>query len=242
MKLPSRKLRFLFIYPLAVWLFLSAHSTTRSLRLGIVVIILGEALRLWANAYVGAVKVNTSDAQKGGSKIGHLITGGPYACVRNPLYLGTLLIGLGFCVAAQVWWIGLIGVACFYLIYSRKIRSEEATLRQEWGEEAARYQQRVPRWLPIRGPYDRPYGRPAWTGIQHSHEFQTVVWLVVAVVALYFRQDLWQKHRPFWTAAPLKHVVLASVVAVLVTTEAVRDLRKRGVLTFLAKRGNACSG
>ena len=49
------KARFFWVYPLAVWLFLTARTTEASLRLGIDLIVIGEAIRLWSNAYVGHV-------------------------------------------------------------------------------------------------------------------------------------------------------------------------------------------
>jgi hypothetical protein len=56
-------------------------------------------------------------------------TSGPYAYTRNPLYLGSLLMGLGFAVAARSWWVGIVLVVMFFAIYLPVIRDEEAFLR-----------------------------------------------------------------------------------------------------------------
>ena len=55
-----------------------------------------------------------------------LAISGPYAYTRNPLYLGSLLIGLGFAVAARSWWVGVALVVMFVAIYVPVIRDEEA--------------------------------------------------------------------------------------------------------------------
>jgi len=76
-----------------------------------------------------------------------LATSGPYAYTRNPLYLGSLLIGVGFAVAARSWWVGVVLVVMFFAIYLPVIRGEEAYLRQKF-PEFEEYAQRVPRMLP----------------------------------------------------------------------------------------------
>lgn len=72
---------------------------------------------------------------------------GPYAYTRNPLYLGSLLIALGFAVASRSLWIAILLAALFALIYIPVIRSEEDYLRGRFPEFAA-YAKRVPRLLP----------------------------------------------------------------------------------------------
>ena len=76
-----------------------------------------------------------------------LATSGPYAYTRNPLYLGSLLIGIGFAVAARSWWVGFLLVGMFFAIYLPVIRDEETFLRQKF-PEFDEYAQRVPRMLP----------------------------------------------------------------------------------------------
>ena len=72
---------------------------------------------------------------------------GPYGYTRNPLYLGSILIGIGFTVAGRNLWIwGLLGVM-FIAIYVPVIRSEEAFLRSRFPDFES-YARRVPRLLP----------------------------------------------------------------------------------------------
>ena len=76
-----------------------------------------------------------------------LATSGPYAYTRNPLYLGSLLIGLGFALAARSWWVGVVLVVMFLAIYLPVIRDEENFLRTKFPEFDG-YARRVPRMLP----------------------------------------------------------------------------------------------
>jgi hypothetical protein len=76
-----------------------------------------------------------------------LATSGPYAYTRNPLYLGSLLMGVGFAVAARSWWVGVALVVMFFAIYVPVIHDEEAFLRRTF-PEFEEYARRVPRMLP----------------------------------------------------------------------------------------------
>jgi protein-S-isoprenylcysteine O-methyltransferase Ste14 len=76
-----------------------------------------------------------------------LTTTGPYAYTRNPLYLGSILIAIGFAVAARNWWIAVGLILMFALIYWPVIRDEEKYLRAAFpGYE--QYADSVPRFLP----------------------------------------------------------------------------------------------
>jgi hypothetical protein len=76
-----------------------------------------------------------------------LATSGPYAYTRNPLYLGSLLMGIGFAVAARSVWVGVALVVMFFAIYMPVIRDEEKFLRQKF-PEFEEYMRRVPRMFP----------------------------------------------------------------------------------------------
>ncbi len=76
-----------------------------------------------------------------------LATTGPYAYCRNPLYLGSIIIAIGFAIASRDLWVAVGIVLLFAAIYVPVIRSEEAFLRSRFAEYDA-YAQRVPRLLP----------------------------------------------------------------------------------------------
>ena len=115
---------------LYLWL---ARPTWRFLALGSVLVLPGLLVRALAS---GHVRKNEA-----------LATSGPYAYTRNPLYLGSLLIGIGFSVAARSWWVGAVLILMFFAIYIPVIRDEEGFLRQKF-PEFEDYARRVPRMLP----------------------------------------------------------------------------------------------
>src|SRR5438270_3368340 len=127
-------LGFLFASSYLWW----AQPTWTSLLVGIVVVAVGIILRALASVYI--------------RKNAQLATTGPYAYTRNPLYLGSVLIAVGFIVAARNLWIGIGAVAMFAFIYVPVIKAEEAYLRSAFPDYAA-YASHVPRLLPRLTPY-----------------------------------------------------------------------------------------
>jgi protein-S-isoprenylcysteine O-methyltransferase Ste14 len=123
---------------------LLADAHARSLLFGGAIALCGLAIRAWASGHI-----RKNDA---------LATSGPYAHTRNPLYLGSLLIGLGFTVAASGrWWLlfvlGGTFAALFLGIYLRVMRVEAATLAGLFGEEYENYARAVPLFIPRVTPY-----------------------------------------------------------------------------------------
>jgi hypothetical protein len=100
---------------------------------------------LWLRGYAaGYVKKNQE-----------LTTTGPYAYVRNPLYLGSILIAAGFAVALESWLVGLALAVMFVAIYVPVIASEERFLRATF-PAFEDYCQRVPRLIPRLSPARTP--------------------------------------------------------------------------------------
>jgi protein-S-isoprenylcysteine O-methyltransferase Ste14 len=85
-------------------------------------------------------------------KNAQLATTGPYAYVRNPLYLGSILIAAGFIVAARNWWIGLAVIAMFLFVYVPVVQAEEKYLRANLAGYDA-YCAQVSRFWPRLTPY-----------------------------------------------------------------------------------------
>lgn len=129
----ARRIRVPLGFVFAVLYFWLARPTWRFIALGAIVILPGLLIRALAS---GHVRKNEA-----------LATSGPYAYTRNPLYLGSLLIGVGFAVAARSWWVGVALVVMFFAIYLPVIRDEEAFLRQKF-PEFEEYARRVPRMFP----------------------------------------------------------------------------------------------
>jgi protein-S-isoprenylcysteine O-methyltransferase Ste14 len=129
----ARRIRVPLGFAFALLYFWLARPCGRSLAYGAVLIAPGLLIRALAS---GHVRKNEA-----------LATSGPYAYTRNPLYLGSLLMGVGFAVAARSWWVGAILVVMFFAIYLPVIRDEENYLREKF-PEFEDYARRVPRMFP----------------------------------------------------------------------------------------------
>lgn len=73
---------------------------------------------------------------------------GPYAHVRNPIYIGNTLILVGVTVLAELLWLAPIMLICCALTYTLVVRYEEKHLAGKYGEPYIEYLQKVPRWIP----------------------------------------------------------------------------------------------
>ena len=114
----ARRIRVPLGFAFALLYFWLARPTWQSLAIGAVLIVPGLLTRALAS---GHVRKNEA-----------LATSGPYAYTRNPLYLGSLLIGIGFAIAARNWWVGIVLLLMFFAIYMPVIRSEEQFLRERF--------------------------------------------------------------------------------------------------------------
>jgi protein-S-isoprenylcysteine O-methyltransferase Ste14 len=111
----------------------------------------------WLSMIAGSLLVAAGIAVRAAAS-GHirknaaLATTGPYAYTRNPLYLGSIVIALGFIVIARNVWIGVAALAMFAFIYLPVIAAEEKYLRSAF-PGFDRYAAEVPRLLPRLTPY-----------------------------------------------------------------------------------------
>jgi protein-S-isoprenylcysteine O-methyltransferase Ste14 len=111
--------------------------------IGAAIVAAGELLRLWAVAHIGAI------SRTRGDRLGPLISSGPFRYVRNPLYIGNLLLWIGFTVSAQLLFL-LPAIAVLLLVeYHAIVRWEETLLESRLGDAYRHYTDRVPRWLPF---------------------------------------------------------------------------------------------
>ena len=105
---------------------------------GIVLILLGQIFRVSARGF------KSEYSQNGRS----LIQGGPYALVRNPMYLGILLIGTGVVLMLFKWWVIYLFLLIFTVRYLALIFKEEKKLLILFPQDYRNYCTRVPRILP----------------------------------------------------------------------------------------------
>lgn len=221
-----RKPRFVLAYLLVPVLFLIAHTTMGRWWVGLGVGLLGLAVRFWANGYVGHVKVNWTQKWRGDAKIGQLVTAGPYAYLRHPLYVGNALIGGGVLIIVGRFWVAMLALSLLVVAYRRKIRKEEAILLDEWPQAYARYQQAIPCYLPTWRAYPHPQGRWSWQGIRASKEWKAQIWVIVMAIALYLRSEVFEEHDFLGPQEKTLHVVLLLVAAVLIACDGVFELRR----------------
>ena len=109
---------------------------------GIGLILAGEAIRLWAVHHIGAVSRTRSE------RLGPLVAAGPFAIVRNPLYVGNIALWAGFALAARLVWLAPVVVVVLALEYHAIVQWEEQLLEARLGADYRAYAASVPRWLP----------------------------------------------------------------------------------------------
>ncbi len=115
-------------------LLLLARPDPRLFWIGLPFVIVGQAIRIWSAGYL--------------RKMDTLITAGPFALCRNPLYVGSFLIAVGYftmCGRLVVW---IAGILLFWLFHGGAIVQEERLLRERYGEAFRAYCERTPRFLP----------------------------------------------------------------------------------------------
>ena len=160
-----------FGWALGVAALFLARPTMTSYLVGLVIAALGEVWRAWASGHLIKWK--------------GLTRGGPYAWTRNPLYFGSLLIGVGFSVASARWEVGLLFVGFVVGVYLPVIRAEAARLARQYPEDYPDYARRVPLLLPRSPRGRRPLGEEAfdWRRFLENREHVTLLgWLAGALL------------------------------------------------------------
>jgi protein-S-isoprenylcysteine O-methyltransferase Ste14 len=150
----------------ALYLWL-AYPTARSIFFGAVVVVPGLLVRAIASGHV--------------QKNEQLATSGPYAYTRNPLYVGSLVIALGFAIAARSWWIAALLLLMFFAIYLPVIRGEETFLRNHF-PEFEDYARQVPRLFPRLTRYGSGGSGFSWTLYWKHREYNA--WVGSAAILL----------------------------------------------------------
>jgi protein-S-isoprenylcysteine O-methyltransferase Ste14 len=127
-----------------------ARPTVLSLVIGFAVIFTGELIRFWGVSIVSAETRTTGTV--GGT---FLITNGPFSYVRNPLYLGNMMLyaGVGIMSMALFPWMLIVAIAWFYLQYYLIVTREEEYLAATFGREFDEYRRNVRRFVPRLTPY-----------------------------------------------------------------------------------------
>ncbi|MBI3602251.1 MAG: isoprenylcysteine carboxylmethyltransferase family protein [Candidatus Omnitrophica bacterium] len=180
----SFKPRFAVIYPFGVFVLLFSSLDDQSLRAGIGYIIAGLLIRLWSNGY--AIKNDK------------LTISGPYAFVRDPLYLGTFLMAIGFTIVLKMGWVvGLLFLAALGLMYYKTIRSEQKMLLEKFGSVYQNYCAKVPAMIPWRLiPYTNGEQWPFnLQRLIKSKEHKPLFWITIILIAFHLKTRLLLEHK-----------------------------------------------
>jgi protein-S-isoprenylcysteine O-methyltransferase Ste14 len=155
---------------LAAFLWL-AEPRAASLAWGLPLSIVGLAIRAWA---AGHLEKNAA-----------LAASGPYAWVRNPLYLGTLTTAAGFVIASRRWELAALFAAVFALVYLPVVELEEQHLADLF-PAFAEYRRRVPKLVP-RPPRD-PGAKPfRWSVYRRNEEYRALAGFLLGASVLVWK-------------------------------------------------------
>jgi len=127
----------------------NAWRSTALVASGVVVTLLGEIIRLWGVHHIGVISRTRSD------RLGPLVASGPFAIIRNPLYVGNILLWAGFALTARLAWLAPVILVLLGAEYHAIVRWEERLLESRLGDAYRMYAARVPRWLPTLATLNR---------------------------------------------------------------------------------------
>ena len=169
----------------------------------------GQGLRLWAAGYMG--RAGRSRRLKAAT----LLTAGPYAHVRNPLYLGNFLLCVGVVLWTESYLLLPLAVLIFWVLYLPVIFTEEEFLREQFGTSYTAYCLMVPRLLPRLKAAGPGQGTFRWRNLRK--EYLSVTGTLSAVLAVTALES---------PAHPVRLLVLAGLL--LLVPHVVESALKRG--------------
>jgi protein-S-isoprenylcysteine O-methyltransferase Ste14 len=184
----SFKPRFAVMYPFALFVMLCCSLDEASIRAGIGFILAGVLIRLWSNGY--AIKNDK------------LTTSGPYAFVRNPLYLGTFLIAIGFVIVLKSqpplleWIAGSLFLLALSFMYYRTIGLEQGMLLEKFKSAYSDYCKHVPAMIPCLIPYSKGEKWPFnMQRLINSKEHKPVFWIYIILVVFHIKTRVLIEHK-----------------------------------------------
>jgi len=161
---------------LAIAVLLLARPSWASILFGILVGVVGLAIRAWASGHLRKEKT--------------LAVSGPYRYSRNPLYVGNFLLGAGIVITARSWWVLALFALYFGTFYPLIILRERERMRQLFPAEYEEYGQRVPLILPsLRKRHGATAVKFSWPLYVHNKELRALLgaaifWLALAAEML----------------------------------------------------------
>ncbi|MCX6122621.1 MAG: isoprenylcysteine carboxylmethyltransferase family protein [Ignavibacteriales bacterium] len=174
--------------PFLLAMVIFAQPTAVTMAIGFVVVAIGEYIRFWGVAYAGSLTRVT-----GSVGAPEVIMAGPFARVRNPLYVGNLLtyVGIGIMSNALVPWLVLVAAIWFSFQYYQIVMAEEEFLEKEFGTAYVEFKRNVPRFIPRVSAYVNPIQSKQlanWKEAIHSERrtFQALSLVFVILIVLWY--------------------------------------------------------
>jgi protein-S-isoprenylcysteine O-methyltransferase Ste14 len=164
----------IWIYLGAAILLLAAEPTLISFVVGLVLVGCGEAIRVWCAGYLRKNQI--------------LVTYGPYGHVKNPMYIGTILITVGFCIAANAIYflaLALLGFIFYYIPHKRRV--ERSRLMRRFGDAFMAYDREVDDYLPRLKPYGKGKGKWRLKCVFENSEQGVMVLVTLGMILMSLR-------------------------------------------------------
>jgi protein-S-isoprenylcysteine O-methyltransferase Ste14 len=152
--------------PLVVIVLLFARFDKTYFIYSYVLIVAGEALRIWAAGHLQKEKI--------------LTTGGPYRLIRNPLYLGSFMISIGFYLVMIPRWLLLVILAYFAMFYYPVIRYEERLLHKKFPSQYSLYAKTIPAFFPTLREWPSPTTHFSFQQMIKNKEYNAVLGILLA--------------------------------------------------------------
>jgi protein-S-isoprenylcysteine O-methyltransferase Ste14 len=158
--------------------FLLASPSAASLTVGAAITAAGLLLRGWSAGTIRKSEI--------------LTTSGPYAFMRNPLYVGSFLVGAGLAVAGGSWlWLALF-VVFFVAVYGPTVAAEAVRLTEQFGQTYVDYSTQVPAFIPRLTPFRRSDRSERaevataflWSQYERNREWEALLGAAAAYVVL----------------------------------------------------------
>jgi len=171
--------------PFIVLMVIFQKANIESIILGFILIIIGEFFRLWGVSYAGSETRTTGNV--GGT---FLVVSGAYAFVRNPLYLGNMLIylGVGIMSMALFPYLLIIAILFFFLQYTIIIKEEETFLQSKYGKSYENYREVVPKLIPSLKRYqNQNLDQPAFNfnaGLSSEKRTLQAITIIILIVII----------------------------------------------------------
>ncbi|HQF42297.1 MAG TPA: isoprenylcysteine carboxylmethyltransferase family protein [Ignavibacteriaceae bacterium] len=130
--------------PFLILMLIYANASLTSVIVGLAIALVGELIRLWGVSWAGS-ETRTTGAGVGGT---FLVISGPFAHVRNPLYVGNILIylGLGIMSMALFPYLQIVAIIFFFFQYYMIVKEEENFLKIKFKDDYQDYLKNVPRF------------------------------------------------------------------------------------------------